>query len=76
MIITASANVVGFVSRWKQRKKFCAARTISKLQKKIILVIFWCVRVFEINLEQYVMICNKRIEVIKKILEFLKNFWC
>ena len=40
LTITAGVNVVGFLSRWKQRKKVCVAGTIPKFQKKIVMVIF------------------------------------
>ena len=42
--MTAGTNVVGFVRRRKQRKKACAARTIPKCHKDIIMEIS-CVRV-------------------------------
>ena len=42
LLITDGLNVVGFVSRWKRRKKVCVAGTIPKFQKKIIMV-FLCV---------------------------------
>ena len=38
-LITASLNVVGFLSLWKQRK-VCVAGTTPKFQKKIIMVTF------------------------------------
>ena len=53
-----------FISQWK-RQNFCVAETISKFQKKIVIAIFFCVSLHEINLKQSFMACNKRIEVIK-----------
>ena len=37
-VITAGANVVSFVSRLKQKEKFCVAGTIRIFQKKIIMI--------------------------------------
>ena len=43
-------KLVGFVSRWKLRKKVYVAGTILKFQKKIIMVIFEFVPVYKLNL--------------------------
>ena len=38
-VITAGVIVVGFVSRWKQRKKICVTGIIPKFPRKVIMVI-------------------------------------
>ena len=45
LVMTAGTNVVGFVRRWKQRKKACVAGKISKFHKKTLMVIS-CVCVY------------------------------
>ena len=43
LVITAGVNVVGFVSRWKLRKKACVAGDDFKILEEIIMVTFVCV---------------------------------